>query len=61
MKNSSGDKPQDSLSCLYNIIKGTGYIIANEKGVVIKEFVMEALKLLPFLVLPISTLYFWVW
>ena len=46
-KTFSGGKPQDPLSCLYGIIKGIGYI----KVVVIKEFVIEARKLLPSFVL----------
>ena len=46
-----------SGSILYRVVhytlKGSiGYIVANLKGVVIKEFVIEAPKLLPFLVLP---------
>ena len=48
----SGGHPPDPLYCFYGSIKGIGYIVGNLKGVVIKEFVIKAPKLLPFLVLP---------
>ena len=54
--------PQTPFSYVYNSMKGIDYIAANAKGLLIKEFVIEAFKLRPFPVLPISTFfYLWVW
>ena len=56
VKNFSGGRLADSLCFLYGTIKKIGNIIANV-GVVIKEYLIGASKLLSFLVRPISTLF----
>ena len=53
----SGSKLPDPLPSFFGVINVIGYIVANLKGVFVKDLVIESPKLLPFLVLPINTFF----